>query len=153
MPKYIYKKLCEGRGRPTKFVQLDDGTLVPYKDYEKEHGKLPEVEGDEKSTAETPEAEPSVEPKKRLIFNREGIEHEAKVVEFPDNGVSYQTKSGSPIEKIVSLVDYGKGFEDVIAIVKGKGNKSYKNLLNIKDINPTPVLIPEQDLEQLTQIA
>lgn len=57
----VFQKVTAGRGRPSKFIQMDDGTLVPWKQFAQEHPDIeistPEVvkgNGVSKPVAKTP---------------------------------------------------------------------------------------------------
>lgn len=147
MVKYVYRKTGSGRGRPTKFVQTDDGKLVPYKEYEAQFGKLSEVSAQVSSASETQtntSAETGVVKntetvgRKPIVFNREFIKYEGRYHEFVENGIEYKTVNGTPI-KMVALIDSGSGIKDAVVVVPKKDGRSYRTIVKVSDIEPCPV--------------
>ncbi len=142
--KCIYKKMTEGRGRPSRFALFDDGTTMHYKAYELQYGKLPETETPIETVIKTEiQSETSIQNNtvKTLIHSIDRTKKTAIFTALPENGIKYKTIYGSPIVKIEYLVDYGRGFEDVIAVLKRADGRIYKNHLKIVDITPKPEIV------------
>lgn len=138
MARYIYKKLADGRGRPTKFVEQDDGTIVPYKEYELKFGKLPESD----ESTDTSATEPTVDkPLKTVLFNRDNIhKYNGQYIDHTDDGVQYKTKAGSPL-KLLGFIDAGTGFKDALVTVGKNDGLTYRTMVSMSDIEPTPSVV------------
>ena len=153
MPKYVFKKVTEGKGRPSKFVEDDQGILHPWREWEKIHGKLSEVPNLEpepitfplsptlQKAIETPVKEVNTEvpvvskPVTNILIDGDRvIESKGNYVEYKDEG-GHKTTFGSPV-RIVGVIDSGAGFQDAMVVTQ----KGYRTFVKLADIVP-PVVV------------
>ena len=148
--KVVYEKITGGRGRPSKFYELEDGTKVAWREFGAKHPEIVEAFENEVVTPNTPKittVESVVkQPVKEVVKEKEVVELgglKGKVVEL-EGTISTRTVFGTPVNLVHCMGTDTNGIDLVRVIANAKTNREYSNYISAKDIVKPEGELPEE---------
>ena len=137
----LFEKVGEGRGRPSKFFILDDGSKVHWKDFAIQHpdivhefnGKC--LEQDQAARKKKQEVSQIVreEPKGEIKEEVEIKQTKTKTVEV-EGTIATKTINGTPVNIINCIGKPEEGVDLVCVIVNAKSGREYITSVSSRDL-------------------
>ena len=148
--KVVFEKIGEGRGRPSKFYELEDGTKVAWREFGAKHPEIVEAFENEGVTPDIPKptkvehvTTTSVED---VVKEKEAVELgglKGKLVNV-DGTIASRTVFGTPVNMICCIGSQSSGIDLVKVIANAKTSREYTNSISAKDIVRPEGELPEE---------
>lgn len=130
----VFQKVGDGKGRPSKFYKLEDGTLIHWKEYEAKHGKAveesikrvecpecPHIKGDSHcATTESGECHVNANTTEVLV---EKLDKKVKLTQI-EGTYATTTRAGTPVNIVKTLGETSSGIDDLLVIVPSRNSRT-----------------------------